>query len=88
MVLVLIFGWLLSGWGIRIVAYLIEKNFLLRKPVLYFVNGTRKTVQNCLWLGLVLLAWKYIFNKKVKRKMKKKKKILPIVTKILVCLGE
>ncbi|XXG71804.1 hypothetical protein AAC387_Pa07g1044 [Persea americana] len=84
MVLVLICGRLVSVWGIRIVVYLIGRNLLLRKRILYFVYGVRKAVQNCLWLGLVLIAWNYIFDKKVERKMKNK--ILPIVTKILVCL--
>ncbi|XXG59900.1 hypothetical protein AAC387_Pa04g1904 [Persea americana] len=84
MVLVLICGRLLSGWGIRIVVYLFERNFLLRKRVLYFIYGVRKAVQNCLWLGLVLIAWHYIFDNKVERETKSK--TLPYVTKILVCL--
>lgn len=84
MVLVLICGRLVSGWGIRIVVYLFERNFLLRKRVLYFVYGVRKAVQNCLWLGLVLVAWHYIFDKKVERETESR--TLPYVTKILVCL--
>ncbi|KAK4562115.1 hypothetical protein RGQ29_004826 [Quercus rubra] len=39
MVLVLICGRLVSGWGIRIIVFFIERNFLLRKRVLYF--GTK-----------------------------------------------
>ncbi|KAI3907125.1 hypothetical protein MKW92_002531 [Papaver armeniacum] len=50
--LVLICGRLLSGWGIRIVVFFVERNFILRKRVLYFVYGLRKAVQNCLWLGM------------------------------------
>ncbi|EFH62349.1 mechanosensitive ion channel domain-containing protein [Arabidopsis lyrata subsp. lyrata] len=65
--LVLICGRLVSGWGIRIVVFFIERNFLLRKRVLYFVYGVRRAVQNCLWLGLVLLAWHFLFDKKVQR---------------------
>ncbi|KAJ4889156.1 Mechanosensitive ion channel protein 7 [Raphanus sativus] len=81
--LVLICGRLVSGWGIKIIVFFIERNFLLRKRVLYFVYGVRRAVQNCLWLGLVLLAWHFLFDKKVQRETKSK--FLPYVTKILVC---
>ncbi|XP_057796959.1 mechanosensitive ion channel protein 8-like [Salvia miltiorrhiza] len=84
MVLVLISGRLLSGWVIRIIVFCIERNFLLRKRVLYFVYGLRNAVQNCVWLGLVLIAWQCIFDKKVERVTNGH--ILPYVTKIWVCL--
>ncbi|XP_050267783.1 mechanosensitive ion channel protein 8-like isoform X2 [Quercus robur] len=83
MVLALICGRLVSGWGIRLVVFYIERNFLLRKRVLYFVYGLRRSVQNCLWLGLVLLVWHSIFHEKVTRKTKSK--ILPYLNKVLVC---
>ncbi|XWS27394.1 hypothetical protein CRYUN_Cryun26dG0111400 [Craigia yunnanensis] len=84
LVLVLICGRLVSGWIIRIIVFFIERNFLLRKKVLYFVYGVRKAVQNCLWLGLVLIAWHYLFDKKVQRETKSQ--FLRYVTKVLVCL--
>ncbi|MFQ6621009.1 hypothetical protein Gotur_001428 [Gossypium turneri] len=84
LVLVLICGRLVSGWIIRIVVFFIERNFLLRKRVLYFVYGVRKAVQNCLWLGLVLIAWHYLLDKKVQRETKSK--FLKYVTRVLVCL--
>ncbi|KAF6135632.1 hypothetical protein GIB67_028203 [Kingdonia uniflora] len=84
LVLVLICGRLVSGWGIRFAVFFIERNFLLRKRVLYFVYGVRKAVQNCLWLGLVLIAWHFMFDKKVEREVKNK--VLGHVTKTLVCL--
>ncbi|KAI3724543.1 hypothetical protein L2E82_36324 [Cichorium intybus] len=84
MILVLICGRLVSGWGIRVLVILIERNFLLRKRVLYFVYGLRKAVQNCVWLGLVLIAWQCIFDQKVERMTDGK--VLPYVTKIWVCL--
>ncbi|CAA7410772.1 unnamed protein product [Spirodela intermedia] len=84
LVLVLICGRLVSGWGIRIVVFFIERNFLLRKRVLYFVYGVRRAVQNCLWLGLVLVAWYCIFDRKVQRETKNKS--LAYVTKVLICL--
>lgn len=83
MVLALICGRLVSGWGIRVIVFFIERNFLLRKRVLYFVYGLRKSVQNCLWLGLVLVVWHIIFNDKVKKETKRK--ILPHVNKVFVC---
>ncbi|KAL3514818.1 hypothetical protein ACH5RR_027535 [Cinchona calisaya] len=84
MILVLICGRLVSGWGIRVVVFFIERNFLLRKRVLYFVYGLRNAVQNCVWLALVLIAWQCIFDKRVDRITNGK--ILPYVTKIWVCL--
>ncbi|KAL8115789.1 mechanosensitive ion channel protein 6-like [Apium graveolens] len=65
LVLVLICGRLVSGWAIRIVVFFIERNFMLRKRVLYFVYGLRKAVQNCVWLGLVLIAWQCFFDDKI-----------------------
>ncbi|KAF5728241.1 mechanosensitive ion channel protein 6 [Tripterygium wilfordii] len=84
LVLVLICGRLVSSWIVRIIVFFIERNFLLRKRVLYFVYGVRKAVQNCLWLGLVLIAWHYLFNEKVERETSSK--VVKTVTKILVCL--
>ncbi|KAM3758769.1 hypothetical protein ACB098_01G070300 [Castanea mollissima] len=83
MVLALICGRLVSGWGIRVVVFFIELNFILRKRVLYFVYGLRKSVQNCLWLGFVLLVWHSIFHDKVKKETKSK--VLPYVNEVLVC---
>ncbi|CAK9187923.1 unnamed protein product [Ilex paraguariensis] len=84
LVLVLICGRLVSGWGIRVVVFFIERNFLLRKRVLYFVYGLRNAVQNCIWLGLVLIAWQCIFDKRVERVTNAN--ILRYVTKIWICL--
>ncbi|XP_018489880.1 mechanosensitive ion channel protein 7 [Raphanus sativus] len=81
--LVLICGRLVSGMGIRIIVFFIERNFLLRKRVLYFVYGVRTAVQNCLWLGLVLTAWHFLFDKKVERETQSD--VLLLVTKILTC---
>ncbi|RDY02661.1 Mechanosensitive ion channel protein 6, partial [Mucuna pruriens] len=83
MILVLICGRLVSDWVIRIAVFFIERNFLLRKRVLYFVYGVRKAVQNCLWLGLVLIAWHLLFDKRVQRETRSD--FLEYVTKVLVC---
>ncbi|CAH2067829.1 unnamed protein product [Thlaspi arvense] len=84
MVLVLICGRLVSSWIVKIAVFFIERNFLLRKRVLYFVYGIRKAVQNCLWLGLVLLAWHFLFDDKVAKAANTK--ALRVVTKIFVCM--
>ncbi|VVA95768.1 unnamed protein product [Arabis nemorensis] len=84
MVLVLICGRLVSSWIVKIVVFFIERNFLLRKRVLYFVYGIRKAVQNCLWLGLVLLAWHFLFDEKVAKAANTK--ALRVVTKVFVCM--
>lgn len=84
LVLVVLCGRLVSGWLIRILVIIFEKNFLLRKKVMYFVYGLRKGVQNCLWLGLVLLAWKLMFDPRVKRTTSNYKALL-LVTRLLQC---
>ncbi|CAI0409272.1 unnamed protein product [Linum tenue] len=84
MVLVLICGRLVSGWVIRFIVFFIERNFLLRKRVLYFVYGVKKPVQNSLWLGLVLIAWHFLFDKKVEKETGSR--FLRYVTKVLLCL--
>ncbi|XP_073292804.1 mechanosensitive ion channel protein 6-like [Primulina huaijiensis] len=82
LVLVLICGRLVSGWGIRIVVFFIERNFFMRKRILYFVYGVRKAVQNCIWLGLVLISWHYMLDQKIE----KDNKFLLYVNKLMVCL--
>ncbi|KAG2660430.1 hypothetical protein PVAP13_1KG437700 [Panicum virgatum] len=83
LVFVLICGRLVSGWVIRIAVFGVERNFLLRKRVLYFVYGMRSAVQNALWLGLVLASWHFMFDKNVQQETNSP--VLPYVTKILFC---
>ncbi|KAL6634895.1 hypothetical protein ACP70R_027566 [Stipagrostis hirtigluma subsp. patula] len=83
LVFVLICGRLVSGWVIRIVVFCVERNFYLRKRVLYFVYGVRSAVQNALWLGLVLASWHFLFDKNVQQETNTP--VLPYVTKILFC---
>ncbi|XP_022936287.1 mechanosensitive ion channel protein 8-like [Cucurbita moschata] len=82
-VLAVICGHMVSSMAVGLMVKIIEMNFLLRKRVLYFVYGLRKAVKNCLWMSLILLVWHFIFNDKVQRKTQSK--ILPYVTKILIC---
>jgi mechanosensitive ion channel protein 4/5/6/7/8/9/10 len=81
LVLTLICGQLVSGWFVRVAVFLIEQNFLLRKRLLYFVYGVKSAVQNCLWLGLVLISWHYLFDQRTSHSP-----VLPYVSKILLCL--
>ncbi|TKY75292.1 Mechanosensitive ion channel protein 8 [Spatholobus suberectus] len=84
LILVLICGRLLSGWVIKVIVFFVERNFILRKRVLYFVYGLKNSVKNCFWLGLVLLAWHFILVNAVQKKVNDR--ILSYVTKVLVCL--
>ncbi|PKI64983.1 hypothetical protein CRG98_014624 [Punica granatum] len=61
MVMVTFCGRLVSGWLVALIVFLIERNFMLREKVLYFVYGLRKSFQNCAWLGLVLASWVILF---------------------------
>ncbi|XP_024536127.1 mechanosensitive ion channel protein 5 [Selaginella moellendorffii] len=85
MVLVALSGRLLSGWIIHVAVFFIERNFLWRKRVLYFVYGLRKGVQTALWLTLALVAWLLLFDPKVERSTKNNRALL-YVTKVLICL--
>ncbi|CAL5434712.1 unnamed protein product [Camellia sinensis] len=70
LVLVTFFGMLVTKWSICFVVFLIERYFLFRKNVLYFVQGLKRSVQVCIWLSLVLLTWVLLFNRTVDRSAK------------------
>ncbi|KAI3468543.1 hypothetical protein Pfo_025206 [Paulownia fortunei] len=84
MILVIFSGRLFSEWIIRIIVFCIERNFMLRERVLYFVYGLRKSIQNCVWLGLVLLSWTFIFNAKLHKKNKLVEKAFQALVAVLV----
>lgn len=84
MILVILCGRLLSGWVIKLIVFFVERNFILRKRVLYFVYGLKHSVKNCVWLGLVLLVWHFLLVNAVKKKVNDR--ILSCVTKVVVCL--
>lgn len=67
LVMVTFSGMLVTKWFIHFIVLLIELNFLLRKKVLYFVFGLKKSVQVFIWLSLVLLTWVLLFANGVKR---------------------
>ncbi|XWS17600.1 hypothetical protein CRYUN_Cryun33cG0080900 [Craigia yunnanensis] len=61
LVMVIFCGMLVTHWFMHLVVFLIEINFLLRKKVLYFVHGLKKSVQVFIWLSLVLITWVLLF---------------------------
>lgn len=81
LVVVVVCGRLLSDWIIRIVVFFIERNFLLRKRVLYFVYALRRGVQNCMWLAFVLVAWHLMFRARAQQATS----ALVYITKVLQC---
>ncbi|KAL0324122.1 UNVERIFIED_CONTAM: Mechanosensitive ion channel protein 10 [Sesamum calycinum] len=57
---------------------------MLREKVLYFVYGLRKSIQNCVWLGLVLVSWMFIFNAKLHKKNKLLEKVFQALVAVLI----
>jgi hypothetical protein len=85
LVMVIFSGMLVTNWFMHVVVFLIERNFLLRKKVLYFVHGLKKSVQVFIWLSLVLVTWELLFNHGITRS-KNATKILSYITWTLVSL--
>ncbi|KAL9242155.1 hypothetical protein vseg_016182 [Gypsophila vaccaria] len=56
-------GRLVTKWFVNIVVFMVERNFLLKKKVLYFIYGLKRSVQVFLWLGFILLTWILLFNR-------------------------
>lgn len=83
LVMVIFSGMLVTNWFMRLIVFLIETNFLLRRKVLYFVHGLKKSVQVFIWLCLILVAWILLFNRDVKRSPGATK-ILNIITRTLI----
>ncbi|KAM0918258.1 hypothetical protein ACQ4PT_008860 [Festuca glaucescens] len=67
MVITVFSGHLVSHWLIALIVFIIERNFLLRNKVLYFVFGLKRSVQACIWVGLVLIAWSQLFDRDLGR---------------------
>ncbi|KAL0330657.1 UNVERIFIED_CONTAM: Mechanosensitive ion channel protein 10 [Sesamum angustifolium] len=67
LVLVTFSGLFVTKWLMHFVVLLIELNYLLKKKVLYFVYGLKKSVQVCIWFGLVLVTWVLLFQEGVEQ---------------------
>jgi hypothetical protein len=85
MAMALFSGRLVSRWLIRALVLIMEKSFRVCKKLLYFVYALRKGVQNCLWLGLVLLAWKLMIEQHVRSASAAGRRIVSIVTNLFEC---
>ncbi|KAL7136828.1 hypothetical protein ABFS83_10G056100 [Erythranthe nasuta] len=81
--LVIFCGRLFTGWLTNVLVFLIEKNFLLKKKVLYFLYGLKKSVRVVVWLIFILVAWVLLINRGVKR-TKETSKILNYITRGIV----
>ncbi|XP_021901987.1 mechanosensitive ion channel protein 10-like [Carica papaya] len=79
---VIVCGQLVTEWFVKILVFSIERNFMLRKKVLYFVYGVKKSFRVFLWFGLILLAWGLLFNHGVARS-RRTKRILSYITRAL-----
>ncbi|KAI3879951.1 hypothetical protein MKX03_019874 [Papaver bracteatum] len=84
MIMVIFSGRLFSDWVIAIIVFFIERNFLLREKVLYFVHGLRKSFENCIWLALVLLSWSLMFSPDVQKNNEIFKKVFRALIAVLV----
>nr|XP_043638159.1 mechanosensitive ion channel protein 10-like [Erigeron canadensis] len=61
-------GRLFSEWLMNILVFLIEKKFLRRSNVGYFIHTAQKSFQVFIWLGLILLTWVLLINRGVSRR--------------------
>ncbi|QCD81847.1 mechanosensitive ion channel protein 10-like [Vigna unguiculata] len=85
MVMVTFSGRLVSGWLVGVIVFFLERNFMLRDKVLYFIYGLRKSIRNCLWLGLVLLSyWSLVFDDVQKKNHKFLNKMFQALVAVLV----
>ncbi|KAJ0261208.1 hypothetical protein HA466_0043720 [Hirschfeldia incana] len=85
LVMVTFSGMLVTNWFMHFAVFIIEKNYLLRKKVLYFVHGLKKNVQVFIWFSLNLVAWVFLFDEDVKRS-RKTTKFLDFITWTIVSL--
>ncbi|KAI3814794.1 hypothetical protein L1987_14438 [Smallanthus sonchifolius] len=86
LIMVIICGMLVTNWLMHFIVLLIELNFLLRKKVLYFVHGLKKSVQVCIWLIVVLVTWTSLFTTQDFEGSKTKTRVLDYFTWTIVSL--
>ncbi|XP_042002027.1 mechanosensitive ion channel protein 10-like isoform X1 [Salvia splendens] len=67
LVLVIFCGHLFTEWATNLLVFLIERNFLLKKKVLYFLFALKKSVRIVVWLALILVAWVLLINRGARR---------------------
>ncbi|KAG2331812.1 hypothetical protein Bca4012_018687 [Brassica carinata] len=84
-VMVTLSGMFMTNWFMHLAVFIIERNYLLRKKVLYFVHGLKKNVQVFIWFSLVLVSWIFLFEEDDKHS-RKTKKFLDLITWTIVSL--
>lgn len=47
--------------SLQVVVKLIERHYILRRKVLYFVYGLRYAVRNTVWITLIVAVWNVLF---------------------------
>ncbi|KAH0890233.1 LOW QUALITY PROTEIN: hypothetical protein HID58_052662 [Brassica napus] len=82
-VMVTLSGMFMTNWFMHLALFIIERNYLLRKKVLYFFS--MKNVQVFIWFSLVLVAWIFLFEEDNKHS-RKTKKFLDLITWTIVSL--
>ncbi|CAH2061230.1 unnamed protein product [Thlaspi arvense] len=85
LVMVTLSGMFLTNWFMHLAVFIIERNYLLRKKVLYFVHGLKKNVQVFIWFTLILVSWVFLFEEDHKHS-RKTKKFLDFITWTIVSL--
>ncbi|PWA98733.1 mechanosensitive ion channel MscS, LSM domain protein [Artemisia annua] len=80
LVLAIFCGRLFSEWFTTAIVFLIEKEYMLKKKVLYFLYSLQKSVQVFIWLGLILLTWGLLINHGVRRS-RNTSKVLNYITR-------
>ncbi|KAJ4910753.1 Mechanosensitive ion channel protein 9 [Raphanus sativus] len=85
LVMVTISGMFVTNWFMHFAVFIIERNYLLRKKVLYFVHSLKKNVQVFIWFGLILVAWVFLFEDDDQHS-RKAKKFLDSITWTLISL--
>eukprot|EP00898_Chlorokybus_atmophyticus_P004124 jgi/Chlat1/4712/Chrsp30S04761 len=77
--IVVVSGRLLTLWVVRILVFVLERQFLLAERVIYFVYALQSSVRNLVWSILVLVAWLLLFNRNDSN-------VLKTITNILICV--
>ncbi|KAM7513033.1 hypothetical protein LguiB_011908 [Lonicera macranthoides] len=66
LVLVIFCGRLVTEWCSKIIVFLLERNYFMKKKVLYFVYSLKTCVRVLIWLGLILMAWELLINREAR----------------------
>ncbi|KAG9157445.1 hypothetical protein Leryth_010274 [Lithospermum erythrorhizon] len=85
--LVIFCGRLVTEWFTNLLTFLIERNFILKRNVMYFLYGLRQSVRVFIWLGLILLTWVLLINRGVERSIDTKRALNKITRGIACSLG-